>query len=198
MVATRNWQEIEIDGDEDMAPIYSQYIYDFLQCCGCDCITMRRTTHCPELMQDQTDTEYFPPAASRRRPNWDTQLPSPIFKLLREVYLALHSDSRRLAIMGARTLVDIAILDKVGDVGTFEQKLKALEVQGFIGKRNREVLAAALGAGNAATHRGHDYKTQQVNQVMDIVENLFQAIYVLEKTAEDLKKVTPPRKRPPK
>jgi len=78
--------------------------------------------------------------------------------------------------MGARTLVDMAILDKVGDVGTFKQKLEALEADGFVSKRNREVLDAALDAGNATAHRGHRFDPESVNQVMDIVENLLQAI----------------------
>ncbi len=97
--------------------------------------------------------------------------------------------------MGARTLVDMAILDKVGDAGNFQQKLEALQDQGFIGKRNREVLAAALDAGNATAHRGHTFKSTEVNQVMDIVENLLQAVYVLENAAEKIKTATPPRKK---
>ena len=96
--------------------------------------------------------------------------------------------------MGARTLVDMVILNKVGDVGTFAKKLKALEDQGFVGSRNREVLAAVLEAGNAVTHRGKDYQPEQVNQVMDIVENLLQAAYVLERVAKTVKDATPPRK----
>ena len=195
LVATREWQEIEIEGDENHQPIYLHFTYDFLQCCGCDCVTMRRTSECPELWRDNTETEYFPPAASRRRPNWETKLPPSAFRLLREVYLALHSDSRRLAMMGARTLVDMAILDKVGDAGNFQQKLQALEEKGFIGQRNREVLEAALDAGNASAHRGHEFKADEVNQVMDIVENLLQAIYVLEPAARKIKTATPPRKK---
>jgi len=97
--------------------------------------------------------------------------------------------------MGARTLVDMAIIDKVGDVGTFEQKLKALQDGGFVSKRNAAVLAAALDAGNASAHRGHQFKSNAVNQVMDIVENLLQAIYVLEPAAEEIKTATPPRKK---
>ena len=96
--------------------------------------------------------------------------------------------------MGARTLVDMAFLDKIGDAGTFKDKLKALEEQGFIGHRNREVLTAALDAGHAAAHRGHKYSTDQVNQVMDIVENLLQAIYILPHGAASLKMATPLRK----
>jgi len=56
--------------------------------------------------------------------------------------------------MGARTLVDMAISDKVGDVGTFDHKLQALEDGGFISKLNRGVLDAALDAGNATAKPG--------------------------------------------
>jgi len=97
--------------------------------------------------------------------------------------------------MGARTLVDMAIIDKVGDVGNFGQKLEALEDHGFVSKRNCEVLSAALDAGNATAHRGHKFEARDVNQVMDIVENLLQAIYVLEKAAQKIKTATPPRKK---
>jgi hypothetical protein len=116
-------------------------------------------------------------------------------RLIYEVYNALHSGGMCLAVMGARTLVDMAIMDKVGDVGSFEEKLEALEQKGFIGKQNRKILLAALEAGHATAHRGHEYTEAQVNQVMDIVENMLQAIYALESCAEQLKKVTPPRKR---
>ena len=97
--------------------------------------------------------------------------------------------------MGARTLVDMAIIDKVGDAGTFAQKLTALEEQGFVSKRNRDVLGAVLDAGNASAHRGHKFKHEEVNQVMDIVENLLQTIYVLEPSAQKLKTATPARSK---
>jgi hypothetical protein len=95
--------------------------------------------------------------------------------------------------MGARSLVDMVIVDKVGDMGSFKEKLEALENKGFVSKRNQDVLYAALDAGSAASHRGHEFDTEVVNQVMDIVENLLQAIYVLEQAAQKIKNVTPPR-----
>jgi hypothetical protein len=48
---------------------------------------------------------------------------------------------------------------------------------------------------NASAHRGHQFKSNEVNQVMDIVENLLQAIYALEPAAEEIKTATPPRKK---
>jgi len=45
-------------------------------------------------------------------------------QVLDEIYVALTGNGRRLALMGARTLVDMLMLQEVGDVGTFDAKLK--------------------------------------------------------------------------
>lgn len=113
--------------------------------------------------------------------------------VLDEVYRALDADNYRLPMMGARTLVDMLMVDKVGDVGGFAAKLQELEKAGFVSTKNREVLEAALDAGSAAAHRGHDATPAEVNIVMDIVENVLQAVYVLHEAAQKLKKSTPPR-----
>ncbi len=159
---------------------------------------MRCTSTCERLWGEAKVIRYFPPSSARHRPVWAWHLPQPAQFLLKEIYDALYSEGLRLAVMGARTLVDMAILDKVGDVGTFVEKLKALESKGFISKRNREVLSAALDAGSATAHRGHKFEAAQVHQVMDIVENLLQSIYVLERAAQKIKTATPPRKKPTK
>ncbi len=90
------------------------------------------------------------------------------------------------------------IVEKVGDVGSFKQKLDTLAANGFIGKTQVDVLYAALDAGNAAAHRGHKPRFEEVNAVMDIVENLLNAVYVLPDMAKSLKKTTParPSKKP--
>jgi len=101
--------------------------------------------------------------------------------------------------MGARALLDMLIVDKVGDVGRFPEKMQKLESIGIISKKNREILKTALDAGNAAAHRGYVPTEKTENSVMDIVENLLEATYVLEEVATDLKKTIPPRPpRPPK
>ena len=114
--------------------------------------------------------------------------------LLTEIYSALHANNRRLATMGARTLLDMVMTDKVTDVGRFDQKLDALEKE-FVTTKQREFLEAALDVGNAASHRGHCPTAKQLDQVMDIVESILQQIYVLPNAAAELKKSTPPRKK---
>jgi hypothetical protein len=119
-------------------------------------------------------------------------------ELLEEIYKSLDAENLRLPMMGARTLVDMMILEKIGDVGGFKEKLKELEKEGFVSSRNREALYAALEVGNAAAHRGHAATASEVQAVMDIVETMLHAIYVFPELAQNLKKTTPPRiPRPP-
>ena len=108
-------------------------------------------------------------------------------------YKALQADSPMLATVGARAIVDLVLVDKVGDVGNFGQKLQALEAQGYVGRKNREFVSAALEAGHAAAHRGVAPDLASLERVMDIVESLLESVYVLEEAAEHLQQVTPPR-----
>lgn len=168
-----------------------------LECRGCGDVSLLKRDWCSE--NDPFDPEedtYYPPRVSRKRPEWTRQsdVPDEYDDLLNETYIALQADSRRLAMMGARALIDIFINRKVGDVGGFEQGLKAVCEKGYLSKTNREVIEAAIGMGHASAHRGHQPTVQQANAVIDIVENLIQSD-VLSATAEKLKAATPPRKK---
>lgn len=190
------------DDDEDYA--WYKTTYRMLECRGCHFISLERiNTSYEDERGDVPKKEYFPPPISRRKPSWIHELAiyAPelvVCDLLDEVYSALHADNRRLATMGARTLLDMAIVDSVGDVGSFADKLKSLEQNGVIGKTQKEFLDAALEAGNAAAHRGHCPTAQHLNHVMDIVESVLHQIYVLPHTAAELKRSTPQRKKPAK
>lgn len=170
-----------------------QDTFEMLECLGCETVTLRHIHLFSELPDDTVS--YYPPAVSRRRPTWESQLPWNLRELMREVYSALDTDNRRLALMGARTAFDMVLVDKVGDTGTFAQRLEELERQGFVGRRNREFLAVAFDAGSAAAHRGYQPKPKHLAHVMDIVENVLQAVYGLEDGATAIKMATPPRKR---
>jgi len=141
---------------------------------------------------DVDDTNYYPPPISRQIPRWQYKLPNDLRDLLKESYMALQAGGKRLAIMGARSLIDLFMNITLGDIGGFEQKLEALVKNGYLSEQNRSVLEAALEAGHAVAHRGHEPKTDDVNLVFDIVENMLQTM-VLKKESEELKKSTPKR-----
>jgi hypothetical protein len=165
--------------------------YEMLECAGCETVCLRQTHWFSEEPEPQVT--YYPPAVSRRMPLWRYKTPYRIADLMGEIYTALHNDSRSLALMGARTIVDLLLVDKVGDAGSFSAKLQKLEAQGFVGKQSRAILEAALDAGSAAAHRAYKPTTEHLNQIMDIVENLLESVYVLEKGATEIRKATPQR-----
>lgn len=168
-----------------------------LECRGCGDVSLLRRDWCSEDdPYNPSEETYYPPRVSRKRPDWTRQsdVPDEYDDLLNETYIALQADSRRLAMMGARALIDIFITRKVGDVGGFEAGLKAVCEAGYLSKMNREVIEAAVGMGHASAHRGHQPTIKQANAVIDIVENLIQGD-VLSATAEKLKAATPPRKK---
>jgi len=167
-----------------------------LQCRGCEEVILRRTFHYLEASgypPGGWDVRYFPPATFRKSPEWHEKLPEEFRSLLYELYRSLDDESLRLPLMGARTLVDMLMLEKVGDIGGFKAKLKKLEEDGYVSSHGREVLEAALEIGSAATHRGHAASISEVQAVMDIVENMLQAVFIFPEVAEKLKSATPPR-----
>lgn len=180
------------DEVKDMGPAEERETFEILECMGCEELSVRQTAE--HEVYGEATPRFYPAPISRRTPRWKDGLPWSLQAVLTEVYGALQSNSPRLAAMGARTIVDIVLTDKVGDVGSFANKLEALEEKGYVGGKNREFLAVALEAGSAAAHRGISPDEKVLNHVMDIVENLLETVYALEQAANDVRKATPPRK----
>jgi len=166
--------------------------FELLRCAGCKDAVLRRTIDFGVL--EKPTVHYFPPSSCRQPPSWPYwSLPNKLLQLLLEIYASLDADGSILPMLGARTVIDLVMTEKVGDVGTFGEKLRRLEGLGVISSQNREVLNAALDIGSAAAHRGHSPDSHDVSGVLDIMEHLLHAIYVLPKTAKILKDSTPPR-----
>lgn len=137
VVAVRTQQDHEESPDGSLA-YWESTNYEMLQCCGCENVTLRSTYTAADCGDDPT-VNYFPPAVARHTPAWMSGKIGFSFKLqhdelaslLREVYAALHAGSNRLAMMGARTLIDMVMLDKIGDQGSFDDKLMKMETSGY-------------------------------------------------------------------
>jgi hypothetical protein len=72
--------------------------------------------------------------------------------------------------------------------------LDELEKGDLIGKRDRTIIEAAIEAGTAAMHRGHQSTTDAINVAIDIVERMMHP-EILEAKAKELAGDTPSRKR---
>lgn len=168
--------------------------YTLLMCCGCESATLRIHKDCSEWDDDYVEIEFYPTQIFRRPSRWRFEIPYEMHDLLSEIYAALHSNSYRLALMGARTMIDMFILDKIGDIGTFQQKLDALVDRGYLASQQKDILSVALEAGNAAVHRRYKPSSEVLNHVIDVVETLLQS-YALEKASDSVKNKIPHRPR---
>ena len=167
--------------------------FTFLECCGCSDVSVRQRDWCSEWDHGDYHETFFPPRISRRKPDYFKSLPDEYQSLLGEIYTALQADSRQLAIMGARAVIDLFILRKVGDQRDFTMGMARLEEDGYIGKLDKDIINAAIDAGHAASHRAHIPSDKEVTAVMDIIENVLQHD-LLTASAETLRNNTPPRK----
>jgi hypothetical protein len=86
--------------------------------------------------------------------------------------------------MGARTLIDTLLAEKVGE-GNFRQKLDAAMAAGFLTKNATDTISATVEVGHAASHRGYAPTQQQLFVVLDIVEHSLQE-YVLQDKSKQL------------
>ncbi|MEY3498428.1 MAG: hypothetical protein RL308_97 [Bacteroidota bacterium] len=95
--------------------------------------------------------------------------------------------------MGARTLLDLFIVEKIGDMGTFKQKLEKLVNEKHISESSKELLEIALEYGHATIHRGYVPTKNDINGVLDIIENILHS-EVLTTKSQILKDSAPKRK----
>jgi hypothetical protein len=182
--------------DGELDTVWEQTTNQMFECRGCKSVLLRRTWTISG--HDIKEVQYFPPPIARKKPNWFYALPLDLQSLLSEIYRSLDAENLALPMMGARAVLDRVIVDTIGDVGSFEQKLKKLEADRHISTKGREILDIALDAGSAATHRGYAPTVKIVQSVMDIVENLVHSTYVLESVAKEILNNTPQRPHPKK
>ncbi len=184
------------DPEEGIPGVWWTTSYTLFECGGCESITLRETfvhsEHDPEHWPCP-DPVYYPPRVSRQSPEWLWKLEDDeVAGMLQEVYAALHADSRRLALMGCRAILDRFMEEQVGDLGGFKEKLNELAKKRLISDPDLEMLDAAIEAGSAAAHRGYQPNQKVLDVVVNIVEHLlYSSLLRLEK--ETVKASTPRR-----
>jgi len=179
-------------------------VYEMLKCLGCDSVSLRHTSWCSEDHPGSPKVRYFPPTTERQLPNWIESLaPSDPFSfrklnknearatyrrnLLEQIYIALNNDSPLVSLMGVRALLESAMIDKVGDKGSFKDNLQAFEQGGFVTHVQRRQLEEVLNIGHATIHRHYTPNPKAIELALGLTENLLQSLYIHPLTAKGLK-----------
>ncbi|QRN99357.1 DUF4145 domain-containing protein [Archangium violaceum] len=142
-----------------------------------------------------TTPNSLPSPVESSTPAWHAQLPPPVRTMWEEVCRALESHSFTLVAQGARTLIERVSTDRTGSAdGTFAASLKALENEGYIGRRQKHQLQLVVEAGNAAAHRSFDLNQKEARLVHHLTENLLRSAYMPEEQVDALRTQIPPRR----
>lgn len=185
------WRNEEGDDSQSVWAVVAN-IWNLTKCRGCDKMNFKHILrNSPDRSTDQTFN--FPRKPIRQVPTWIIKLPMKYVEILQEIYISVNEQLFILSLTGVRTLLDIYIVDKIGDVGTFKAKLKKLVSDGIITSSKASVLEVAIDAGSASAHRGYKPEKETLFQVLDIVENLLQS-EIVDRPIEIIKQSTPKRK----
>ena len=179
--------------------------FQVMQCTDCGATTYCVDTriHPGPMIGDSyiETTDYFPPLPLRTKPAWYSSLTEGYQTVLGEVYYAIDNSLFFLSSTGARTALDQLIIEKIGDAGSFKDKVDELVASKIIDDTEATMLLAVIDAGSASAHRGYRPDIDAVNHMMDILEAIFYKLLVepkrkeeLKKKAEELRKSTPKRK----
>lgn len=166
-------------------------IWRFTQCLGCEMINLNVYSRYNPA-EDDVPIHHFPTKDFRPFPAWATHLKRDYLELICEIYQSLNIGGIRLPLMGARTLLDLYIVEKIGDVGSFAKKLQRLVDDKYISSSSKDLLDIALEYGHAAIHRNYQPDKEEINGVLDIIENLLHTEALTAKS-QDLKKNAPKR-----
>lgn len=203
------YQHKKWDVETDAYTIRGGDIYILHQCSGCQHVFMTHESwdtenFDPETSNYITTKKYYPQIAKRNIPNFinmfygvafdvDLEIDGFIHRIFHEIYEAINSDLPTLAAMGSRALLDEVMNRLVGDIGGFNEKIKAMLEEGHISKRQQKVLSDVLELGHAAMHRGHIPEMRDVESALDVVENIVELVLYAEKKAARVKGNVPPR-----
>jgi hypothetical protein len=189
--------------DEESTPACFYDKYSILKCAGCAFVFLQtekwNTEATDDLGRPDCLTETFPKWAEEPVPGWVTEQlrsrTSGLFEKLREVLLAFESGWDWLACVGCRSVLETAMIEKIGGRGTFNDNLDAYHEDGHISSGDKDQLRAVIEAGHGATHRAFHPTRDQVKTAIDIVCRILQGIYVHGPQAQSLKASVPPRQK---
>ena len=143
---------------------------------------------CPLLQ-----TNYPAPNVGRDSPEWIEHLEPGLRDLLAQTYMALHIGADRLVVMGARAALELAIIGKCEDQGSFKNNVSKFIQDGYLAERNREAVMDALDVGSAAIHRAYKPDLEAIVDVLEILESVIHAAYIVPESGARRNEQTPRR-----
>jgi hypothetical protein len=173
-------------------------------------LNARKAGHMAEILDDlpckECDYSYPPVSSEWCAPSWVNNyiwwphpyVPVSIYTLVEQIYsAALQHDAYWLAAMGIRGVLDLTMIEKIGDTRTFEEKVVAFQKAGYLSVRQTLNLNILIEAGHAAVHRQWAPSPCEIATLLDITNSIIETAYLHEKRVRDLERNVPedPRRK---
>jgi hypothetical protein len=182
--------------DDEEAGVSGSDKYQVLKCGGCDRVILKHTSWFSEY--PEPTILYHPPSSLRQEPRWLYDMSGSnveiVRNILKEVYVGVQNDTRMIAAMGVRALIEYVMINAVGDLGSFSGNLAEFMKRGYISPKQRDILKAVLEAGHAAIHRAYQPTYEDLSTCIDIAESVLQTVYVHPNKVAELTKRVPKKK----
>jgi hypothetical protein len=203
----REWKEeviYEEEGELCGTYIGRKDVYILLRCCGCDSVSLKHESF--SEAEEHPTIKTYPPRQFRQMPAWVQEIEdfvrwkgdanfAFIPRLLKEIYGSLYSEHRAVSAMGIRALLELIMIEKIGDRGSFRKNVEAFQNEGFISHLQRTLLDPTLEFGHASMHRNYAPKMTELIAALDITESLIHSLYILPDKAKSLSDAVPKRNR---
>ncbi len=176
--------------------IIEKHDWTITKCKGCGMLNMQiKTSHIgKDNLEWIVNIKLIPWKIHHTPPKWVFSLDKKYILILSEIYTAYNNDLFRLTAMGIRTILDMLMIDAIGDIGSFEEKIKIFEKEGHINKTQKKIFETVIEVGNASSHRWYNPEKNTLNDLLEIIEHLLQT-KVLEIKSNIIKNNIPTRKK---
>ena len=123
------------------------------------------------------------------------RVPASIYMLMDQIYsAALKEGAYWLAVMGIRGVLDLTMIEKIGEIGdrrSFKEKVDAFQEAGYLSIRQALNLNILIEAGHAAVHRQWAPSPCEIATLLDITNSIIETTYLHEMRARDLESNVP-------
>lgn len=176
----------EVDEKYDFE--YGLNVFLVLECNGCETISFRKEYHnfleFDNEGKQEIEVKLYPSVLQNHKPINSYYLPAKIKDVYNHTILALKGESKLLAGVGFRAIIEAICIEENIKGRNLEQKINNLTKNRFITEKESERLHSIRFLGNDSIHKMEIPEQKKLLIVLNIIEHLLKNIYLIDRDAK--------------
>ncbi len=189
-------KSVNVDGQEEV-DIHNIFFWNaahqIIRCEGCETISFRSLTSDSEdsdfctdengqtIQHDIEREELYPFRNPRnvKSPHYMMLLPIGLYEVYQETIRAMNANLPILTAIGIGAVIETVAKGAKAQGRNLEKKIDNLVVLGVLTSQGAVILHKLRDLRNEAAHEVKRHKQEDLNTALDVIENMFDAVYVL-------------------